>query len=144
MRITSMSISTTAAAAAVAASTAIEALTGIHTSVKWVNDLYRNGAKVGGILTEAVTLQNGSHRMVVGLGINLSTAEFPAGLRAPAASLFPSDSTAVPPPPHGQFGRGDHPPSAGAGKPHGGERSPRRHVGLRLPGDLPPPPALRG
>ena len=85
------------AAAAVAASTAIEALTGIHTFVKWVNDLYRNGAKVGGILTEAVTLQNGSHRMVVGLGINLSTAEFPAGLRAPAASLFPSDSAAVTP-----------------------------------------------
>lgn len=77
------------AAAAVAASTAIEALTGIHTSVKWVNDLYRNGAKVGGILTEAVTLQNGSYRMVVGLGINLTTTAFPAGLRAPASCLFP-------------------------------------------------------
>lgn len=86
------------AAAAVAAASAIEALTGISPAVKWVNDLYLNGAKVGGILTEAVTRPDGAHRMVVGLGINLTTTAFPEGLRAPAASLFsPSDAEAVTP-----------------------------------------------
>ena len=77
------------AAAAVAACSAIEAQTDIAPSIKWVNDLYLNGAKVGGILTEAVTRPDGRHRMVVGLGINLTTSVFPEGLRAPATSLFP-------------------------------------------------------
>lgn len=79
------------AAASVAACSAIEALTGISPAIKWVNDLYLNGAKVGGILTEAVTRPDGSHRMVVGLGINLTTTEFPEDLRAPATALFPPD-----------------------------------------------------
>ena len=86
------------AAAAVAAASAIEALTKITPSVKWVNDLYLHGAKVGGILTEAVTRPDGAHRMVVGLGINLTTATFPEGLRAPATSLFsPCQAEAVTP-----------------------------------------------
>ena len=86
------------AAAAVAAASAIEALTKITPSVKWVNDLYLNGAKVGGILTEAVTRPDGAHRMVVGLGINLTTSTFPEGLRAPATSLFsPCQAEAVTP-----------------------------------------------
>ena len=86
------------AAAAVAAASAIEALTGISPSIKWVNDLYLKGAKVGGILTEAVTRPDGAHRMVVGLGINLSTSAFPEGLRAPATSLFsPPNASAVTP-----------------------------------------------
>ena len=86
------------AAAAVAACSAVEALTGISPSIKWVNDLYLDGCKVGGILTEAVTRADGAHRMIVGLGINLSTTAFPEGLRAPAASLFaPDRSHAVTP-----------------------------------------------
>ena len=86
------------AAAAVAAASAIEALTGISLSIKWVNDLYLKDAKVGGILTEAVTRPDGAHRMVVGLGINLTTASFPKGLRAPATSLFsPPNARAVTP-----------------------------------------------
>ena len=76
------------AAAAVAAAAAIEALTDKRPAIKWVNDLYLNGGKLGGILTEAVTRPDGRHRMIVGLGINLTTADFPEGLRAPAASLF--------------------------------------------------------
>ena len=76
------------AAAAVATVSAIEALTDKRPAVKWVNDIYLNGCKIGGILTEAVTREDGSHRMIVGLGINLTTTDFPEGLRAPAASLF--------------------------------------------------------
>ena len=83
------------AAAAVAACSAIEALTGVSPSVKWVNDLYLKGCKVGGILTEAVTRSDGAHRMIVGLGINLTTTEFPADLRAPASCLFPPDKAAA-------------------------------------------------
>ena len=86
------------AATAVAACSAIQALTRISPSIKSVNDLYLDGAKVGGILTEAVTRPDGSHRMVVGLGINLTTATFPEGLRAPATSLFsPHEREAVTP-----------------------------------------------
>ena len=79
------------AAASVAAVAAIEAVAEKKTSIKWVNDLYVRGGKVGGILTEAVTRADGAHRMVVGLGINLTTTEFPDGLRAPASCLFPPD-----------------------------------------------------
>ena len=85
------------AAAAVAACSAIEALTRISPAIKWVNDLYLDGCKVGGILTEAVTRADGTHRMIVGLGINLSTAEFPEGLRAPASCLFPREPHLVTP-----------------------------------------------
>ena len=85
------------AAAAVAAVSAIEALTNKRPSVKWVNDMYLRGCKIGGILTEAVTREDGSHRMIVGLGINLTTTDFPEGLRAPAASLFtPEEADTVP------------------------------------------------
>lgn len=85
------------AAAAVAAVSAIEALTDKRPAVKWVNDIYLDGCKIGGILTEAVTRGDGSHRMIVGLGINLTTTDFPEGLRAPAASLFaPGNKDAIP------------------------------------------------
>ena len=77
------------ALASVAAVSAIEALTGKSPAIKWVNDIYLDGCKIGGILTEAVTLPEGSTRMIVGLGINLTTTAFPEGLRAPASCLFP-------------------------------------------------------
>ncbi len=80
------------AGASVAAVAAIESLTDKAPAIKWVNDLYLHHAKVGGILTEAVTLPaEGLTRMVVGLGINLTTTAFPDGLRAPASCLFPPD-----------------------------------------------------
>ncbi len=81
------------ALAAIAAVAAIEALTDKRPAIKWVNDIYLGGCKIGGILTEAVTRPDGTHRMIVGLGINLTTTEFPAGLRAPAASLFSPEET---------------------------------------------------
>ena len=86
------------AGAAVAAASAIEELTGLQLAIKWVNDLYLKGCKVGGILTEAVTLEGGRTRMVVGIGINLTTTEFPDGLRAPASCLFTGeDAETIPP-----------------------------------------------
>lgn len=83
------------AAAAVSAVTAMKSLTDKRPAVKWVNDLYLDGAKIAGILAEAVTRADGKTRMIVGLGINLTTRNFPDGLRAPATSLFAPDESAA-------------------------------------------------
>ena len=73
-------------AASVAVMHAIRSVTGIQTEIKWVNDLYLQGKKVCGILTEAVTI---GHRtaLIVGIGINLRTSEFPPELCGIAGSL---------------------------------------------------------
>ena len=83
------------AAAAVSAVTAIESLTDKRPAIKWVNDLYLDSGKVAGILAEAVTRADGRIRMIVGLGINLTTRDFPDGLRAPATPLFAPDESAA-------------------------------------------------
>jgi BirA family biotin operon repressor/biotin-[acetyl-CoA-carboxylase] ligase len=58
--------------ASVATATAISDVCGIETDIKWVNDLYYQGKKVCGILTEAVTnFETGKiDSIVVGIGIN--------------------------------------------------------------------------
>ena len=73
-------------AASVAVMRAIRNLTGIQTQIKWVNDLYYNEKKVCGILTEAVSVGERSH-VIVGIGINLNTADFPEELTNVAGSL---------------------------------------------------------
>ena len=63
---------------AVAAAEALEKLCGHEVAVKWVNDLYLDGKKVCGILTEAsLSLENRSlDYAVIGIGVNvLSTKE---------------------------------------------------------------------
>lgn len=75
-------------AAAVAVATVLEDLTGESFLIKWVNDIYRRGCKVCGILTEAISGEGGlPHHIAVGIGINVTTEAFPDGLRAPAASV---------------------------------------------------------
>ena len=65
-------------AAGVAATRGIKEATGIDTKIKWVNDIYINDKKIGGILTEAVTdFESGSiNHIIVGIGINCSTDNF--------------------------------------------------------------------
>jgi BirA family biotin operon repressor/biotin-[acetyl-CoA-carboxylase] ligase len=79
-------------AASVAVCRAIEKVTGVSCSIKWVNDLYAGGKKVCGILTEAVTdFETGQiEHIVLGIGINYSTTaeEFPEALSEVAGSLF--------------------------------------------------------
>ncbi len=60
-------------AAAVAVCIAIEEVCHVRTDIKWINDLYRNGRKICGILTEAGTdFESGEIRYaVVGIGVNL-------------------------------------------------------------------------
>lgn len=80
---------TTAAAVAVASS--IEALTGAPAKIKWVNDVFIDGKKVCGILTEgAFDIEGGGMEYaVLGIGINVQTPEagFPADLSGTAAAV---------------------------------------------------------
>ncbi len=43
-----------------------------HVNLKWPNDIYSDGKKLGGILIEVTTHSNGSVSAVIGLGLNVS------------------------------------------------------------------------
>ncbi len=60
---------------------------------KWVNDIYLNHKKVGGILTEAVVdlESRTTASLVVGIGLNITTKEFPLGLKNKATGIAPAD-----------------------------------------------------
>ncbi|MBE6952007.1 MAG: biotin--[acetyl-CoA-carboxylase] ligase [Ruminococcaceae bacterium] len=85
---------TTAAAAAVA--DAIDAETGKKSAIKWVNDVFLDGKKVCGILTEgAMGMEDGSlEYAILGIGINAVEPEggFPEELREIAGAVWPADS----------------------------------------------------
>ena len=76
-------------AAAVAVWQAIKDTTGIATEIKWVNDIYLGGKKIAGILTEAISdLEAGVTRhVIIGVGVNVSTTDFPTEIADIAASL---------------------------------------------------------
>ncbi|MBO4697157.1 MAG: biotin--[acetyl-CoA-carboxylase] ligase [Lachnospiraceae bacterium] len=80
------------AAAAVAAAEAVNALSGADAGVKWVNDLYLNGRKICGILTESVLGSNGDkpEYAVLGIGINLTEPEggFDASIADKAGAIW--------------------------------------------------------
>ncbi len=77
------------AAAAVAVCEAIEETTKKHPKIKWVNDVFIENKKVCGILTEAVSdFESGRvQAVIVGIGINLTTDNFPDELTNIAASV---------------------------------------------------------
>jgi len=83
-------------AAAVAVSQAIEDVTGRKTAIKWVNDVYCDGRKVCGILTEAsVDFESGGlSYAVLGIGINIDSPEtgFPDELKGIATSIYNGES----------------------------------------------------
>lgn len=65
------------AAAACAGAEAVESLCGQPVNIKWVNDLYMNGRKICGILTEAsmgLELKSLDYA-VIGIGINVRSAK---------------------------------------------------------------------
>lgn len=76
--------------AAVAVSRAIEKLTEEAVQIKWVNDIFMNDKKVCGILTEAsLNVENGGlEYAVVGIGINVTTKDFPDDIKTIAGSIF--------------------------------------------------------
>lgn len=77
-------------AASVAVVRAIRKLTGTECDIKWVNDIYLDGKKICGILTEAVSdFESGMlTTVVVGIGLNVSTKEYPEELQKIAGSLL--------------------------------------------------------
>ena len=86
-------------AAAVAISESIEELTGRKTAIKWVNDIYIDGRKVVGILTEGIVNMEigGLDEAIVGIGVNLSgTADMiPADLRDRMGFIYQDGHPAV-------------------------------------------------
>ena len=74
---------------AVAVSRAIEKVCSIKTLIKWVNDLYYEGKKVCGIATESIgsVEEPCPGALIVGIGINVNTEDFPSELREKAGSL---------------------------------------------------------
>ncbi|NLZ82855.1 MAG: biotin--[acetyl-CoA-carboxylase] ligase [Clostridiales bacterium] len=83
-------------ATAVAVAKAIETIAEVPAKIKWVNDIFVNGKKVCGILTEAsLNFESGGlEYAVVGIGLNVATEAFPEDLMNVAGSIYnekPSD-----------------------------------------------------
>ena len=74
-------------AVAVAVTRAIEKLTSLAPQIKWVNDIYLDGKKIAGILVQSVTENNIIKKIIIGVGVNISTVQFPDELKNIAGSL---------------------------------------------------------
>lgn len=81
------------AAASVAVAEAIEKVCGRHAMIKWVNDVYLDGKKVCGILTEGITDFETGHieSLVIGIGLNTSLEGFPDELLDVAGAVTAAD-----------------------------------------------------
>ena len=75
--------------AAVAAAGAVERVSGADVKIKWVNDLYMDGKKICGILSEAgIDAESGKPAWtVIGIGINTAKMVFPQELSGIASSI---------------------------------------------------------
>lgn len=73
---------------ALAVARAVEDETGLAAGIKWPNDIVVNGRKITGILTEMSAEMTSIHYVVIGIGINANTEEFPEEIKETAASLF--------------------------------------------------------
>lgn len=91
-------------AACVCVCRAICKVTGAQPQIKWVNDLFLNGKKICGILTEAITdMESGTiGSIVVGIGVNycLTQEEIPPELREVVGSVIEQGAAH---PPRGQL-----------------------------------------
>lgn len=75
--------------AAIAIARTLEEYAGLHTLIKWPNDIVINSRKVCGILAEIQAEPGVIHSVVIGIGINVNmqTADFPVELQDLATSL---------------------------------------------------------
>ena len=81
----------TTVATSVIARNAIKEATGLDCGIKWVNDLYLNGKKVCGILCECIlknTYDNDKNALIIGIGINLTTSDYPEEISDKAGSIL--------------------------------------------------------
>ncbi len=72
--------------AAVAVHDTLETLYAIDCDIKWVNDIHTSGKKICGILAETCDTPKGL-AVVVGIGINLRSSNFPLAIAETATSL---------------------------------------------------------
>ena len=83
--------------AAVAVANSIEAVSGKEAGIKWVNDIYVNGRKVCGILTEgSFDIETGNlDYAVVGIGVNVVAPDdgFPAESAGIAGAVYDPDES---------------------------------------------------
>lgn len=84
---------------AVAAARALEEYSKEQIDIKWVNDLYKNGKKIGGILTECSPeiIKGIPKYIVIGIGINLFPPEggFPKEIKDRAGALYDKNAAAI-------------------------------------------------
>jgi BirA family biotin operon repressor/biotin-[acetyl-CoA-carboxylase] ligase len=74
-------------AAGLATADAIQQVTRLRPDLRWPNDILVGGKKVAGILTELNAEATRVRYAVVGIGVNVNHAAFPAALAAEATSL---------------------------------------------------------
>ena len=76
-------------AASVAVCRGLTKVLSVDPEIKWVNDVYLNGKKVCGILTEAISnFEMGKiDAVIVGIGINYRTEEFPEDIKDRAGAV---------------------------------------------------------
>lgn len=74
--------------AAAAVCISIRELTKLDVLIKWPNDIVINGKKVCGILTEMAGELDEIKYIVIGIGINVNTRDFPSEIKKNATSLF--------------------------------------------------------
>ena len=74
---------------AVAMCRAIEDVTGLSPKIKWVNDIYLNGKKLAGILTEAESnFETGMiQKIIVGIGVNCFSCDMPEEIQEVATCI---------------------------------------------------------
>lgn len=85
------------ASAAVAVCRALDKVFNVQPEIKWVNDIYLNGKKICGILTEGIAnFETGSiDSAIIGIGINISNNElFPEELKKIAGAVLPDSVSA--------------------------------------------------
>jgi BirA family biotin operon repressor/biotin-[acetyl-CoA-carboxylase] ligase len=63
-------------------------------ALKWPNDILLDGAKVAGILLEAITVTSSQHSVVIGIGVNVRHA--PEGIPYPVTSLLEQGNDVCP------------------------------------------------
>lgn len=83
------------ASAAVAVCRAIKKVYNVETSIKWINDIFANGKKISGILTEGFTnFETGMiESAVIGIGVNIkdNPEVFPDDVKKIAGSILGND-----------------------------------------------------
>ena len=74
----------------VAGASIVEALSnlGVDVLIKWPNDIILNNKKICGILTELSAEMERVNYIVIGIGINIKTLEFPNEIKDKATSLY--------------------------------------------------------